>query len=435
MDDQTSPSVAIETLGCKLNTADSERLAREFIGKGYTVVDSDERADIYIVNTCTVTHRADRKARQALRSAKKRNPEALIVATGCYAQRAPDAIRNLPGVSLVLGNTLKGRIVEDVQRLTNGMASHVSPERAFRASKVPGRSRSFLKIQEGCDQVCAYCIVPIVRGRERSIPPDELIAEINSRVKDGYKEIVLTGTQLGSYGFDLASTSLYSLLDGILKNSNIARLRVSSLQPQEITSNLLALWRSDTRLCPHFHVPLQSGSDRILLRMRRRYDRAAYRRALERIGEALPSATVTTDVIVGFPGETEDDFQETMGLCAEGNLSAIHVFPYSSRPRTSAAHFIRQVDSKTIKRRAGQLRSFGRGLEEAHRTRELGRERQVLWEKCVGAVEDVPIWSGLTEGYLRAFVVSHNVSSGLISRCRILTADTEGVWVDLIGAT
>jgi threonylcarbamoyladenosine tRNA methylthiotransferase MtaB len=431
MNGRSFPSVAIETLGCKLNLADSDRLARDFVNKGYIVVDSEEHADVYIVNTCTVTHRADRKARQALRSAKKRNPGALIVATGCYAQRDGAAIRDLPGVSLVVGNDQKARIVDDVLAMSKPQTPYVRPEHGSHQFGIPGRSRAFVKIQEGCDQVCAYCIVPIVRGRERSIPPDELIREVRCRVNEGYKEIVLTGTQLGSYGFDLESVTLYSLIAGILEQSDVARLRVSSLQPQEITVDLLSLWNNDARLCPHFHVPLQSGSDRILGRMRRKYDSSEYRRAVQRIREMLSPVTVTTDVIVGFPDETEDDFRATLEVCVEANLSAIHVFPYSSRPRTSAAHFKQKVDAVTIKRRSRQVRDLGATLEKAHRANRLGSEEQVLWEKCVANADGLPIWSGLTEGYIRAFVASPRVFSGLIARCRVLRVIEEGVWVEL----
>lgn len=254
-------TVSIRTQGCKLNQADSETMARDFSEAGYRVVGPAEPADIYIVNTCTVTHVADSKARQALRAASDKNPGALVVATGCYAQRAPQELAQVRGVGLVAGNGEKHRLVEMVlaARGDQPVACAVGEEPSILVDQGILRTRAMVKIQEGCNQVCAYCIVPKVRGRERSIPPEVLLLQVQQRVGEGYKEVVLTGTQLGSYGFDLAGADLKSLIDLLLRESGIQRLRVSSLQPQEITGELLALW-DDPRLCPHFHMPLQSGS-------------------------------------------------------------------------------------------------------------------------------------------------------------------------------
>ena len=265
-------TVAIETHGCKLNQADSEVLARRFMSAGYNVVPLGDGPDIYVLNSCTVTHVADAKARQALRAARRRNPSLTVVATGCYAQRAPDQLRRVEGVDLVLGNFEKSRIVEAVlqARGVTTVSCAEGKEGVIRSESL-GRTRAMVKIQEGCNQVCAYCIVPKVRGRERSIPPEELVRLVRQRIGEGYKEVVLTGTQLGSYGFDLPEgTELKTLIETVLSRTEIERLRVSSLQPQEITPELLKLWK-DPRLCPHFHMPLQSGSDAVLARMRRRY--------------------------------------------------------------------------------------------------------------------------------------------------------------------
>ena len=283
-----SPTVAIQTHGCKLNQADSNQLARQFIQAGYQLVDSMAKADVYVLNTCTVTATADAKARQALRAARRRNSQAVIVATGCYSQRAADELNRMAAVSLVVPNTRK----DDLVNLVSSTIPTISPTTApvqvnpdlnqnllqfggisagANAISSAGRVRATIKIQEGCDQVCAYCIVPKVRGRERSIPPDALVAQVNLQVAEGVKEIVLTGTQLGTYGFDIAGTNLVAMLRRLLQETQAARLRVSSLQAHEISPELLDLWQ-DSRLCPHFHVPLQSGSDRILKAMRRRYD-------------------------------------------------------------------------------------------------------------------------------------------------------------------
>ena len=268
-----SPKVAIHTHGCKLNQADSQVLARQFQASGFTMVRSASQADVIVLNSCTVTANSDSKARQYLRRARRNNPDALVVATGCYAQRSKSELSAMEAVSLVLDNRDKPTLVSIIaDELNVPFESHkkIHTEPAY------SRSRSMIKIQEGCDQICAYCIVPKVRGRERSIPPNEIVSQINDRFASGCQEVVLTGTQLGTYGFDLPGVSLTGLLQHILAVTQIKRLRISSLQAQEITPDLLELW-DDHRLCPHFHIPLQSGSDTILKSMRRRYNTDQFR--------------------------------------------------------------------------------------------------------------------------------------------------------------
>ena len=261
------------------------------------------------------------------------------------------------------------------------------------------RTRAMVKIQEGCNQVCAYCIVPKVRGRERSITPEAILAEINHYVSLGYKEAVLTGTQLGSYGFDISGMSLVRLLARILAETGLARLRVSSLQPQEITDELLGLW-SDPRLCPHFHIPLQSGSNSVLKRMRRRYTAELYVDAVDMIRRVNPDVSITTDVMVGFPGETEEKFEETYALCRRVGFAAAHVFPYSVRPGTSAAHFPDRVDPKAKAVRVQRLLELTGDQAAEFRRRFLGRVRPVLWEET-RALDGAVYWSGLTDNYIR----------------------------------
>ena len=270
--------VVIQTHGCKLNQADSSVLARQFRQAGYSVVEHVGEADIYVLNTCTVTATADSKARQALRAAHRANPDAVVVAAGCYPQRAAWELAQMPAVSLVVGNEEKDQLVslavaahrERVGTHREQYDSIGEPNTGYNISgNLPGRSRGMVKIQEGCDQVCAYCIVPKVRGRERSIPPQDIVRQIRLRIDEGCREIALTGTQLGTYGFDVPGTDLKGLIGAILDETGIDRLRVSSLQPQEINSDLLQLWLDDSRLCPHFHIPLQSGCDKTLKAMRR----------------------------------------------------------------------------------------------------------------------------------------------------------------------
>ena len=435
MDREHLGTVAIETHGCKLNLADSELLATEFSRLGYTVVEAGQPADVYVLNTCTITRTADRKARQALRAARRRAPDALVVATGCYAQRAAQELREVSGVALVAGNSRKAVLAQEVLRLRGQTASPRTVGLEPPWPRLPRRTRAFVKIQEGCNQVCAYCIVPRVRGRERSIPPSEIVREVRERVAEGYQEVVLTGTQLGSYGFDLHDATLPSLLGEILHSAEAPRLRVSSLQPQEMTRELLRLWQDDRRLCPHFHMPLQSGSDRVLTRMRRRYGATEYLAAVERVRDALPHAAITGDVIVGFPGETDEDFQETLALCRRVGFADLHVFPYSVRPGTSAAYFPGRVDSGVVAGRMRAMLSLARELTAAYRSRCLGQLYSVLWEEETADAERPPRWSGLTETYLRVHTRSWARLLGRPTQARVVAVDSDRVWVDVLDAS
>ncbi len=409
-------AVAIETHGCKLNQADSQALARRFVSAGYRVVSLADGPDVYVLNSCTVTHVADAKARQALRAARRRNPSMTVVATGCYAQRMPDQLRSIAGVDLVVGNFEKSQIVSEVQRArTVETVSCGEGSEDVVAQESLGRTRAMVKIQEGCNQVCAYCIVPKVRGRERSIPPEELIATVSRRVREGFREVDLTGTQLGSYGFDLPdSNGLKGLIEKILAETNVERLRVSSLQPQEITEGLLELWRNP-RLCPHFHMPMQSGSDAVLARMRRRYTAGQYRRTVSDIYEVLPHASVTADVIVGFPGETDEDHRRSLELCASLDLAGMHVFPYSVRPGTSAAYMTPLVKPQVKQRRKTEMLELARKKSTAFRLRALGSVRPVLWEREVGP----GMLGGLTDNYLRVEAALDDSMLNEISRVRL----------------
>ncbi|MBM3958565.1 MAG: tRNA (N(6)-L-threonylcarbamoyladenosine(37)-C(2))-methylthiotransferase MtaB [SAR202 cluster bacterium] len=392
---RATPTVAIETHGCKLNAADSERLAREFAAAGFAVGQAQD-ADVFVLNSCTVTAVADRKARQALAAARRRRPDALIVASGCFAERSPNAVDALEAVDLTVTNRAKAELVGLVAaRLGLGPRDPVASTAGVAGTT--GRTRAFLRIQEGCDQVCAYCIVPRVRGRERSIPEEQLVAEVRVAFDGGRREVVLTGTQLGSYGFDLEGTDLRRLLLRLLRSTEMPRIRVSSLQPLELTEGLLELWSGEGRgrLCPHFHMPLQSGSDGILRRMRRRYSAARYIDAVERVKRAVPAAAVTTDIIAGFPGESDEDFALTVAVVREAELAGAHVFPYSARPGTSASKFPDQVPHEVKASRAAELRRLARAAETKFREHLVGQVRPVLWES------DGPPLAGLTDNYVR----------------------------------
>ena len=421
-------TVAIHTHGCKLNQADSQSLARRFRQAGYRVVEPSAPADVVVLNTCTVTATADAKARQFLRAARRRNPAAVVVATGCYAQRAPAELEGLAEVSLVIGNTGKAGLVESVRnavgaRTAISASSGSSASSAVSESKDVTRTRAMVKIQEGCDQVCAYCIVPKVRGRERSIPPDTLVADINRYAAEGFREVALTGTQLGTYGFDLPGADLPGLLERILAETDMERVRVSSLQAHEITAPLLELW-SDSRLMPHFHIPLQSGCDSTLEAMRRRYNTAQFAASVESIRGMYPGAGITTDIIVGFPGETGADFAASLEFASEMQFSDIHAFPYSPRPGTSAAYLRHQVPEPEKRARMGEILALSAESALRFRGSQLGSVRPVLWERTSGSGG---VWSGLTDNYLRVRAASDSPLSNQITNASL--KELEGDWV------
>jgi len=391
--------VALATLGCKLNQAETELLARQFAEAGHQVVSRLDDADVYILNTCTVTHIADSKSRHLLRLAHRRNPNAQVVATGCYAQRAPQELAQIDGVSLVVGNDKKPHLLRLLQE--SGYISSPASLQGVSATShhLTFRTRSFVKVQDGCNSFCSYCIVPLVRGRERSLPVSEVVNEVGQRVADGYKEVVLTGTEVGSYNHD--GTSLRGLLEHILAETNVARLRLSSLQPQEISPELIRLW-GDSRLCPHFHLSLQSGSDGVLNRMKRRYRISDYQRAVSLIRAQVPEAAITTDIIVGFPGETDEEFEQSYSFCQQTEFARIHVFAYSPRVGTEAARLPRPVENKIKKQRSQRMLAQANESARNFRQRFSGRTMAVLWEQQSGD----GVWSGITGNYIKVYTRS-----------------------------
>lgn len=387
--------VGLQTVGCKLNQAETEWLARRFLEAGCQVVAPDHTADIYLLNTCTVTRTADRKCRNLLRLARRRNPHALIVVTGCYAERAPGEIDEIEGAGLVIGNPEKERLVDIIKAKAGG---HVGGRQSNAAQSVPLRTRALVKIQEGCSQPCSFCIVPHVRGRERSQPAEDIIAQIRTRVFEGYREVVLTGTRIGSYS---GPGGLPGLIKRILKETNVARLRLSSLEPCDLTDDLLQLW-ADSRLCRHIHLPLQSGSDPVLERMGRAYSTSDYMRAVSLARAAIPDLALTTDIMVGFPGESEEEFSESFRFCECTGFAGLHVFPYSARPRTKAAQMENKVDDKEKKHRSRVMLDLARSSSLSFRQKFVGKCMHVLWEGNKDG-----IWFGLTDNYLRVFFPGH----------------------------
>ena len=427
----------IETHGCKLNQADSSLLARDFVGAGYRVASSEQSVDVYILNSCTVTHVADRKARRALRAAKRRYPQAIIVAAGCYPERTPKELESMDAVDLVFGNHDKQLLVSKVTERHNeahDICQTGSISNSIELLNSPwSKTRASVKIQEGCNQVCAYCIVPKVRGRERSILPEEIVSNISELADEGYKEVVLTGTQLGSYGFDLSGMDLTGLLRRILGETTIERIRVSSLQPYDISPDLVDLW-SNPRMCPHFHMPLQSGSDKILKSMRRRYTSQEYLSAIKYVRSTVANVSVTADVIAGFPGESEHDFEQTISLCNSIQFASLHVFPYSARPGTSATYLDDHVSAGLKSVRTDELIAISQMHHEKFISSIIGQVRPVLWEE---SKEDkgVTEWVGLTDNYVRVKTVSEENLANQIIPSRILLKSKDTVMTELAELT
>lgn len=384
--------VVLDTLGCKLNQAETEKLARQFLEAGHCLVQPETSADVYILNTCTVTSTADSKARRWLRLAHRRNPGARLVVTGCYAQRQPDELARMEGVSLVVGNNEKPRLLQ----LLKDPVGLVSPAAASGYPRVL-RTRTFINIQDGCSMSCAYCIVPRVRGGEKSQPVEDVISEVKKRVDEWYQEVVLTGTEIGAYYSDI---NLRGLLERVLTETRVPRLRLSSLQPQEISSELLELWR-DSRLCPHFHLSLQSGSNLVLQRMRRSYSTADYERIACLIRDMVPDAAITTDIIVGFPGETEEEFAESYDFCRKLQFARIHVFPYSPRPDTEASQMSGQINTKVKGERSRKMLALAEESTDSFQNRFLGKVMPILWE-----AKSDGVWSGFTGNYIKVYTKS-----------------------------
>lgn len=397
--------IAIESLGCKLNQAEVDSLARQMTARGHLLAQSADEADVYVLNTCTVTHIADRKSRHLLRAARRRNPQALIVAIGCYSQRDPRMLVRSGIADLALGHDRKESLPELVERIRPPGSSHAGNSGQGRRH----RTRSMVKIQEGCTQFCSFCVVPHVRGPERSLPPEDILQDVRDRLAAGHREIVLTGTNIGRYTCNgQGSRGLAGLVRRILSGTDISRLRLSSLRPDDLTPDLMGLW-SDERLCPHVHIPLQSGCESTLRRMNRPYSRTDYARAVQSIREAVPGLSVTTDVMVGFPGESEREFEESYRFCAGMDFAGMHVFPYSARPGTAAADMPHRVPEDVKRGRLQRMQALAQQSARRHRRRFLGQIVDVLWEGETGD----GIWEGLTANYIR---VSARSSEDLCNR-------------------
>lgn len=412
---QTPPlRAALSSLGCRVNFSETDHLRSTLRRAGYDLVGFGETADVYIVNTCTVTHVADRKSRRLLRQAARRNPRALVVAIGCYANVAAEALEGLEEVDLVLNRTDQPHLLTRIAAALQ--ARGLPPPRVplhDGGTLLPAHpTRALIKVQDGCDNSCAYCIVTIARGASRSRPAGEIVTEVQQVQASGYREIILTGVNLGAYR-DATVGDLTGLVSLILEQTDIERLRFSSIEPQDFPTGLLDLW-PDPRLCRHFHLPLQSGCDQTLARMGRRYRIADFRRLLEELHRGIPDLGVTTDVIVGFPGETEEEFVESRQAIAALPLSDLHIFPFSSRPGTAAASMPHPVHPVVRHERCDEMHLLAQQMAQAFRHRFLGRELLVLWD---GQTRQE--WTGLSDNYLRVTAAAEGDWLGAIAPVRI----------------
>lgn len=378
-------TVGILTLGCKVNTYESEYIIHLLKEAGYQIKDFDDFCDVYIINTCTVTNTSDIKSRKMIRKAIRKNPDACVVAMGCFIEANKDF--QLPGLDIILGNRDKSKIIElldewflkqeEIRRLYSTLPRDFED---MYINEFPGRTRAFVKIQDGCENFCSYCIIPFVRGKCRSKNPDEVIDEITDLVNHGYQEVALTGIHTGNYGVDL-DTNFASLLKRVVAIPGLLRLRISSIEITELTKDVLDVIRDSSIIVDHMHIPLQAGSNHVLSLMNRKYDLDYYFHKIKEIREVRPNMAITTDVIVGFPGESEEDFLETIDTCEKVGFTKIHVFPYSERKGTKAMELPDHIEPSVKKERARRLLLVSKELECSYYASFVGSEVEVLVEE------------------------------------------------------
>lgn len=427
-------SVALHNLGCKVNAYEMDFMQQMLQEKGYKIVSFDEEADIYIVNTCTVTNIADRKSRQMLHRAKKKNPNAVVVAVGCYVQTGQETIKTDGSVDLAIGNNRKKDLVEILEaylagRQTDGAVSPVPavkidttdighvPYEEMTLKTTAEHTRAYIKIQDGCNQFCSYCIIPYARGRVRSRMEEDILKEAQGMAEAGYREVVLTGIHISSYGVDRGGSELVRLLERLSEIKGIERIRLGSLEPGIVTEEFAAEICALSKVCPHFHLSLQSGSDTVLRRMNRRYDSAGYLEAVEKLRKYYVNPAITTDVIVGFPGETEEEFAQTEDFLRRVGFYEMHIFKYSRRHGTRAAAMEGQLTEAEKAVRSDRLMKLEREMSRAYREAFLGKTEEVLFEELLEK-EGKVYWVGHTSRYLKA---ARNAEQGKNLQNRIVS--------------
>jgi threonylcarbamoyladenosine tRNA methylthiotransferase MtaB len=430
-------TVAFQTLGCKVNQTETAALQALFAKAGYQTVAYGTCADVYVINTCTVTQLSDRKSRQLIRRARRISPDGLIVVTGCLAQVAPEEVLQLPEVDLVVGTHARERLPELILDAEKGRQNFVVPlHQKSRFEKLPAaqdseRTRAFLKVQEGCRQYCSYCIVPYARGPLCSLPLTEAVTEAERLAVEGYKELVLTGVHLGSYGLDFpeGKALLGDLLKELAAIEGIMRIRLSSIEPTDITPHLVETLLSCRKICRQLHIPLQSGDDEILRRMNRRYDASEFLYLARWLRAAIPGLTLTTDVMAGFPGETEEKFAHTLELIRLCGFSRLHIFKYSPRRGTPAAGFPEQIPPAVKEERSKRLRELALELATCFQESFIGKTVEVLFEEEAGRGR----LAGLTEHYLRVTAKATMAWCGKPATVRVLGRHRDGLYGEITG--
>lgn len=427
--------VFLHSIGCRLNQSEIESMARQLLAAGHEIVSDPAAADKVVINTCAVTHQASKDARTTARSVNRQNVSAEIFLTGCYATIAPDELGDLAGVGQVVANRNKEKLVQllDPAVATEPPLTDREPVLREILSRGIGNTRAFIKVQDGCDNRCTFCVTTLARGEGRSRHLGDIVAEIQALAQAGYQEAVLTGVHLGSYGHDFGNrTGLRDLVEAILRHTDIPRLRLSSLEPWDVAPGFFDLWE-DPRLLPHLHLPLQSGSDKILRRMVRRTTRVAFRELAAEARRCIPTLNLSTDLIAGFPGETEGDFLESFEYVSEIGFSRLHVFPYSRRPGTAAATMDGQLAKSVRKERTRRLIDLGKRLSlEFHRQNE-GRTASVLWESAAKDNGPDRRWVGYTDNYIRVTAPAPDDLFNKVTPTRLSAARPDGMSGELLG--
>lgn len=438
------PTVAFHTLGCKVNHYETEAIWQLFKQDGYERVEFESISDVYIINTCTVTNTGDKKSRQVIRRAIRKNPDAVICVTGCYAQTSPAEIMSIPGVDIVVGTQDRIKMLDYIEQYKqerqpiNGVRN-IMKNRVYEELDVPSftdRTRASLKIQEGCNNFCTFCIIPWARGLMRSRDPKEVIHQAQQLVDAGYKEIVLTGIHTGGYGEDMKDYNLAMLLRDIEKEvKGLKRLRISSIEASQITDEVIEVMKHSKIIVRHLHIPLQSGSNSVLKRMRRKYTMEFFGERLNRLKEALPGLAVTSDVIVGFPGETEEEFIETYQFIKEHKFSELHVFPYSKRTGTPAARMENQIEEEIKNERVHQLISLSDQLAKEYASQFEGEVLEVIPEDYYKEEHASGLFEGYTDNYLKVVLPADENMIGKIVKVKVTKAGypyNEGQFVKIV---
>ncbi|MBZ5749798.1 MULTISPECIES: tRNA (N(6)-L-threonylcarbamoyladenosine(37)-C(2))-methylthiotransferase MtaB [Metabacillus] len=438
------PTVAFHTLGCKVNHYETEAIWQLFKEAGYDRTEYETMADVYVINTCTVTNTGDKKSRQVIRRAIRKNPDGVICVTGCYAQTSPAEIMAIPGVDIVVGTQDRVKMLEYIEEYKNerqpiNAVGNIMKTRVYEELDVPSftdRTRASLKIQEGCNNFCTFCIIPWARGLMRSRDPKEVVAQAQQLVDAGYKEIVLTGIHTGGYGEDLKDYNLAMLLRDLEEQvDGLKRIRISSIEASQISDEVIEVLQNSTKVVRHLHIPIQSGSDTVLKRMRRKYTMEFFADRLERLKEALPGLAITSDVIVGFPGETEEEFMETFNFIKHHQFSELHVFPYSKRTGTPAARMDDQVDEEIKNNRVHRLIELSDQLAKEYASKFENEVLEVIPEEPFKEDESEGLFVGYTDNYLKVVFPATDEMVGKIVKVKITKAGypyNEGQFVRVV---